>query len=87
MFGHVGAIFAIDCAVIGDLGADVGTSWWQVGARERQDGDQEGQVEPAWAAWRLPDGKYPLGWLVNEPVWRPTTPQILRLPASKTLKL
>ena len=58
MFGYVGAVLAIDWAVHGDLGADVGTSWWQAGARERQDGDQEGQVEPAWGAWRLLDGKY-----------------------------
>ena len=62
MFGHVGAVLAIDWAALGDLGADAGTSWWQVGARDRQDNTQEGQVEPAWAAWRLPDGKYRGGW-------------------------
>ena len=48
MFGHAGAIFAIDWAVIGDLGADVGPSWWQAGARERLEGDQEDQMQPAW---------------------------------------
>ena len=33
MLGHAGAILAIDWTVIGDLGADVGASWWQAGAR------------------------------------------------------
>ena len=71
MLGHAGAIFAIDCIVNGDLGADVGTPWWQAGARERRDGDQEGQVEPAWGAWRLPDGKCQWGLMVNDPLWGP----------------
>ena len=48
------------------------TSWWQAGARERQDGDQEGQVEPAWGAWRLLDGRYEGGVRVNGLVWGPT---------------
>ena len=83
-FGHAGAIFAIDWAVIGDLGADVGPSWWQAGARERQEDDQEGHMEPAWGARRLPDGKYPLGWRVIVPFWGPTS---LLNTISKTLSL
>ena len=50
---------------LGHRFADVGTSWWQAGARQRQDGDQEGQVEPAWAAWKLPDRKDGGGWVVK----------------------
>ena len=61
MFGHVGAVLAIDWAALGDLGADVGTSWWQVGARERQDDNQEGQVEPAWAPGGSQTGSTPWG--------------------------
>ena len=46
-----------------------------VGGKMHQDGDQEGQVEPAWAAWRLPDGKDGGGWVVNIPLSGPTHTQ------------
>ena len=71
MLGHAGAILAIGWTLIGDLGADVGTYWWQAGARERKDGEGGASMGP----WRLPDGKSQGGWKVKVEFWGPTHTQ------------
>ena len=55
---------------VGSAMASFRASWENVGGKlGAAQRDQEGQVEPALAAWRLLDRKYPLGWSVNELVW------------------
>ena len=62
------AILAPFLVTLGVLGSMLG----HVGGKMRQDSDQEHQVEPNMGGWRLPDGKYALGWVVNERVGGPT---------------
>ena len=57
---------------LGAISGCLGSMFGHVGGKMHQDSDQEGQVEPAWAAWRLPDGKYMGGLVVNDALWGPT---------------
>ena len=79
------AILAPFLVILGVLGSMLGL----VGGKMRQDSDQEHQVEPNMGGWRLPDGKYALGWKVNVGLWGPTQTQrssASLLQASKILR-
>ena len=78
MLGHLGAISEHLDSTLG-----------HVGGKMRQDSDQEHQVEPNMGDWRLPDGKYEVGWVVNERLLGHTSnnSQIASLENSKTLSL
>jgi len=60
---------------LGAISGCLGSMFGHVGGKMLQDSDQEGSVEPAWAAWRLPDGKSQGGLMVKVGFWGPTHTQ------------